>query len=57
MDYFDCDAGFYKIDGITLGKEFPKEAIEKASRLEFCSSDVLSATYPKSGEMLSCHIP
>ena len=54
MDYFDCDPGFYKIDGMTLANNFPREAIEKASNLEFFNSDILTATYPKTGELLSC---
>ncbi len=51
MDNFDCDPGFYKIDGITLGSNFTREAVQKATSLEFSSSDVLSATYPKTGKI------
>ena len=49
MDLFDCDPRFYKIDGITLGSNFPREAVEKATSLDFSTSDILSATYPKTG--------
>ncbi len=50
MDLFDCDPRFYKIDGITLGSNFPREAVEKATSLDFSTSDILSATYPKTGK-------
>ncbi len=49
MELFDKDPGFYKIDGMTMVREFPKEAIEKASEVEFMPTDVLSPTYPKTG--------
>ncbi len=49
LELFDTNPEFYKIDGMTMVREFPKEAIEKASRLEFKPGDVLSATYPKTG--------
>ncbi len=38
LELFDTDPGFYKIDGMTMNKTYPKEALKKASEVEFNKS-------------------
>ena len=40
----------YKLDGVTLGPPFPLETVEKVTTFTFDPSDVIVASYPRSGE-------
>ncbi len=46
-------SGAHVYDGILMVDGFPAEQLDKVKEFDFCSTDVLIATYPKAGQSVS----